>query len=105
MGDFMAMSPDLALREAAELADAPSGAAARYKAFRDAYMVSDPETLGGPMIRGTQITVYSVLGRLQDGESVDDLAADDPDVPREAFEAAVIFARTHPLRGRPGGRP
>ena len=31
--------------------------------------------------------------------------ADNPDVPREAFEAAAIFARAHPLRGRPGGRP
>ena len=89
-----------------ELANEPFEAAVRYRASRDAHIVSDPETLGGtPMIRGTRITVYSVRGRLQDGDSVDDLVADNPDVPREAFEAAAIFARTHPLRGRPGGRP
>ncbi len=89
-----------------ELANEPFEAAVRYKASRDAHIVSDPETLGGtPVIRGTRVTVYSVLGRLQDGDSVDDLVADNPDVPREAFEAAAIFARAHPLRGRPGGRP
>ena len=89
-----------------KLANEPFEAAVRYRASRDAHIVSDPETLGGtPVIRGTRITVYSVLGRLQDGESVDDLAADNPDIPCDAFEAAAIFARAHPLRGRPGGRP
>ena len=86
-----------------ELANEPFEAAVRYKASRDAHIVSDPETLGGmPVIRGTRITVYSVLGRLQDGDSIADLVADNPDIPREAFEAAAIFARAHPLRGRPG---
>lgn len=89
-----------------KLANEPFAAAVRYRASRDAHIVSDPETLGGtPVIRGTRITVYSVLGRLQDGDSVDDLVSDNPDVPREAFEAAAVFARAHPLRGRPGGRP
>ena len=89
-----------------DLANEAFEAAVRYRASRDAHIVSDPETLGGtPVIRGTRITVYSVLGRLQDGDNVDDLVSDNPDVPREAFEAAAIFARAHPLRGRPGGRP
>lgn len=89
-----------------ELANEPFEAAVRYRASRDAHIVFDPAILGGtPVIRGTRITVYSVLGRLQDGDSVDDLATDNPDVPREAFEAAAIFARAHPLRGRPSGRP
>lgn len=89
-----------------ELANEPFEAALCYRASRDAHIMADPEILGGtPMIRGTRITVYSVLGRLQDGDSVDDLVADNPDVPRQAFEAAAIFARAHPLRGRPGGRP
>ena len=80
--------------------------ASDYKAARDTYIVSDPDILGGtPVIKGTRITVYAVLGRLQDGETVDDLAHDNPDVPREAFEAAAIFAKAHPLRGRPSGRP
>ena len=39
------------------------------------------------------------------GEALDDVAEDNPDLAREALEAAVVYARTHPLRGRPGGRP
>ena len=35
-----------------------------------------------------------------------DLVIDDyPDIPPEAFEAAELYARAHPLRGRPSGRP
>lgn len=80
--------------------------ASHYKAARDAHIVSDPDILGGtPVIKGTRITVYSVLGRLQHGETVDDLAGDSLDIPRDAFEAAAIFAKAHPLRGRPSGRP
>lgn len=89
-----------------ELARGPFETALRYKESRDAYIVSDPNILGGtPVIRGTRMTVYSVLGRLQDGDSIGELVADNPDLPHEAFEAAAIFARSHPLRGRQGGRP
>ncbi len=89
-----------------ELAGGCFQTARRYKESRDAHIVSDPEILGGtPVIKGTRMTVYSVLGRLLDGDSIDDLVADNPDIPREAFEAAAIFARAHPLRGRPGSRP
>ncbi len=89
-----------------ELAAEPMELAMRYLASRDEYIVSDPDILGGtPVIRGTRISVYSVLGRLQDGDSFDDLVEDNPDIPRDAFEAAAIFARSHPLRGRPSGRP
>ena len=89
-----------------ELAGEVFGTAVRYKESRDAHIVSDTDILGGtPVIRGTRISAYAVLGRLQNGDSIDDLAADNPDIPREAFEAAAIFARAHPLRSRPGGRP
>lgn len=30
---------------------------------------------------------------------------DNPDISRHAIEAATIYARSHPLIGRPGGRP
>ena len=89
-----------------ELAGEAFETAMRYKESRDAHIVSDTDILGGtPVIRGTRISVYAVLGRLQNGDSVADLVADNPDIPRDAFEAAAIFARAHPLRGRPGGRP
>lgn len=80
--------------------------AERYREARDRYIVSDADILGGtPVIAGTRLTVYSILGRLQDGDTVEDLALDYPDIPREAFTAAGLYAKTHPLRGRPSGRP
>ena len=86
-----------------ELAGKAFETAVRYKESRDAHSVSDTDILGGtPVIRGTRISVYAVLGRLQNGDSVADLVAENPDIPRHAFEAAAIFARAHPLRGRPG---
>lgn len=70
------------------------------------YVVSDPDILGGtPVIAGTRLTVYAVLGRMRSGETVDDLAADYPEIPRDAFAVAERYARTHPLREHPSGRP
>lgn len=80
--------------------------AERYRATRDALIVIDEAIKGGTaVIRGTRMTVYSVLGRVEHGETIDDILADNPDLSREAVEAAIIYARTHPLMGRPGGRP
>jgi uncharacterized protein (DUF433 family) len=80
--------------------------AERYRAMRDAWIVVDEKIKGGTaVIRGTRVTVYSVLGRIEHGDSVEDVLADNPDLAREAVEAAIVYARTHPLMGRPGGRP
>ncbi len=80
--------------------------AERYREARDRYITSDVDILGGtPIIAGTRLTVYAILGRLQDGDTVDDLMADYPELSREAFTAAELYAKTHPLRGRPSGRP
>ena len=80
--------------------------AERYREARDRYITSDADILGGtPVIAGTRITVYAVLGRLQDGDTVEDLANDYLQIPREALEAAELYAKAHPLRGRPSGRP
>lgn len=77
-----------------------------YRAARDEYLASDPEILGGtPVIRGTRLSVYAVLGRLEGGDSIADLREDYPEIPEAAFAAAETYARTHPLRGRPSGRP
>ena len=78
----------------------------RYRTARDAHIVVDETILGGtPIIRGTRMSVYSVLGRIVHGDTVEGVIADNPDLAREAVEAAVIYARSHPLVGRPGGRP
>ena len=92
---------DLALLSAGTL-----GQAERYRKARDQFITSHPDILGGtPVIDRTRIPVYAVLGRFQGGDTLQDLINDYPHVPPEAFEAAELYARAHPLRGRPSGRP
>lgn len=80
--------------------------AERYRTTRDTCIEVNPEIMGGtPVIRGTRMTVYSVLGRIEHGDTVEDILDDNPDISRPAIEAATIYARSHPLIGRPGGRP
>jgi uncharacterized protein (DUF433 family) len=80
--------------------------AERYRLTRDASIVIDEAIMGGtPVIRGTRMTVYSVLGRVEHGETIHGILRDNPDLSREAVETAITYARTHPLMGRPGGRP
>jgi uncharacterized protein (DUF433 family) len=79
----------------------------RYLDGRERYIDADPEIKGGvPVIRETRIDVYSVQQRLDAGETVQQLEADYPEIPAEAFETAAFYAKTHPRRGRPStGRP
>jgi len=80
--------------------------AVRYSKARDDHVEINPDIMGGtPVLRGTRMTVYSVLGRFNDGESIDDILDDNPHLTREAVETAALYARTHPIVGRPGGRP
>jgi uncharacterized protein (DUF433 family) len=66
------------------------------------HVVIDPEIMGGlPVIRGTRIPVYTILGRIEEGETMDEIGEDFDHVSREALEAALTYARTHPRRGRP----
>lgn len=83
------------LRVGRRLHNSYAGALARY-------VVKDPEIMGGvPVIAGTRIPVYTILGRADEGESMVEIARDFDHVPREALEAALAYARTHPRRGRP----
>ncbi len=68
-------------------------------------IVEDGAEFPSDYIDGTRITVYAVLGRFQDGDTLQDLIDDYPQVAPEAFEAANLYARAHPLRRRPSGRP
>ena len=68
---------------------------------REAHIHSDPYIVGGArVIRGTRISVQSVLSRIEGGDSPDDPVADYPEVPPAVFEAAITYARTHPQPGR-----
>ena len=50
-------------------------------------------------LAGTRMTVHSALGRVEHGETVDEILDDNPDLFREAVEAGIIYARAHLLIG------
>src|SRR5262249_35193495 len=73
-----------------------------YSEGRSRWVEIDPEVMGGvPVVRGTRIPVYTILGRIEEGETLDEVVRDFDHVPRQALEAALAYARTHPRRGRP----
>jgi len=105
--EHLALEPGLHL-DLSAIASGKLDAARAYLASKERHVTTDPDIFGGvPIIKGTRIPVHAVHDRLVDGDTIDDLLDDYPDIPREAFIAADIYARTHPERGRPvsGGRP
>lgn len=77
-------------------------AAETYAKLRDQWIESDPQIKGGePVIRGTRIGVRGVAQRMDEGEGVEVLMEDYPQIPAEAFRAACTYANAHPRRGRP----
>jgi uncharacterized protein (DUF433 family) len=77
---------------------------ALYEHARDR-IVSDPDVMGGtPTIRGTRITAQSVLGRIESGDTIESILEDYPYLDRETVEAASVYAKANPLRGRPAGK-
>jgi len=56
-------------------------------------IVSDPEIMmGKPVLRGTRITVESVVERVGAGENVDAIVDSHPRLTREMVLAAISFA-------------
>lgn len=74
----------------------------RYLDDRERYVEAKPEIQGGePVIVGTRLPARTVAARLGAGDTIADLAAEYPEIPAAAFEAARIYAETHPRLGRP----
>lgn len=70
-----------------------------------ALIVSDPAVMGGaPVIRGTRITAQSIMGRLEDGDAIDSVLEDYPYLNHDMVEAAALYAKANPPRGRPSGK-
>jgi uncharacterized protein (DUF433 family) len=74
----------------------------RYLEDRERHIEVSSEIQGGePVIAGTRLPVRAVADRLNRGDSIDSLSEDYPTIPRDAFEAARVYAESHPRRGRP----
>jgi uncharacterized protein (DUF433 family) len=74
----------------------------RYGTARERFIDSDPAVMSGePVIAGTRLPVRAVAERIGRGDSLEELKREYPEISPEAFEAALIYARSHPRRGRP----
>lgn len=57
------------------------------------FFVRDAGICGGePVIRGTRVTVRTVLASLSEGATVDEIVADFPALTPEAVRAVIAFA-------------
>ncbi|MDE0342963.1 MAG: DUF433 domain-containing protein [Deltaproteobacteria bacterium] len=69
-------------------------------------MVEDEEVLGGAAcIRGTRIPAHDIADMLANGDSVDAVRAAYPVLREEQIEAAGLYGRAYPRRGRPRREP
>jgi len=57
------------------------------------FIVRDPAICGGlPVIKGTRVTLRTVLATLAEGASVQEILADFPTLTEEAIRAVIAFA-------------
>jgi uncharacterized protein (DUF433 family) len=60
-----------------------------------AYIVRDPAICGGePVVRGTRVTVRTVLASLAEGATSEEILADFPTLTPEGVRAVIAFAAT-----------
>ena len=73
---------------------------ARLEAARE-YVVQDEEIRGGePTVRGTRIPVYLLEELTEQGATEEEILDDYPSLTPESLRAALLYAQTHPRRGR-----
>ena len=59
------------------------------------YISRDPKICGGqPVIKGTRVTLRTVLASLAEGAEVSEILADFPSLTEEAVRAVIAFAAT-----------
>ena len=69
-------------------------------------VVSDPEVRAGePVVRGTRIPVHMLADLVHQGADDEELLEDYPALTKESLNAALLYARMYPRRGRPRRAP
>lgn len=70
------------------------------------FVVTDPEVRAGePVVRGTRIPVHALADLASQGADHEELLEDYPVLTRESLDAALLYARMYPRRGRPRRAP
>ncbi len=71
--------------------------------YRD-YIVRDPRICGGePVMRGTRVTLKTVLWSLAEGAAIEEILASFPMLTEEAVRAAIAFAAASTAEDLPVG--
>lgn len=73
----------------------------RYRKNLALIETSDDVLGGEPHFRNTRISVFAILGLLKRGAKAEELLEDYPRLTKEMIEAARLYARARPRRGRP----
>jgi uncharacterized protein (DUF433 family) len=61
----------------------------------DAYIVRDKDICGGePVVKGTRVTVRTILSSLAEGASIQEILDDFPTLTEQAVRAVIAFAAT-----------
>ncbi len=77
----------------------------RATAFRDR-IVRDPQTCGGePVIKGTRVTLRTVLAGLSDGDSIEAVLKAFPTLTEDDVRAVIAFAAESAREDLPAPRP
>lgn len=59
------------------------------------YIIRDPKVCGGePVIKGTRVTVRTILASLAEGARVEEILDDFPTLTEEDVRAVIAFAAT-----------
>ena len=57
------------------------------------YIIRDPKICGGvPVIKGTRVTLRTILASLAEGASIDEILDDFPTLTEQDVRAAIVFA-------------
>jgi uncharacterized protein (DUF433 family) len=66
------------------------------------FIVRDPAICGGePVVRGTRVTIRTVLASLAEGATVEEIVADFPTLTPEVVRAVIAFAATSACEDMP----
>jgi uncharacterized protein (DUF433 family) len=83
------------------LAEAAARRAAALAAA-EGMVTSDDAVMGGePVFKGTRVPVRTIAAWIESGESKETIQASFPTITGEMIDAAALWAKTHPQRGRP----
>lgn len=65
-------------------------------------IVRDPRVVGGePVLKGTRVTLKTVLASLAEGATISEILADFPTLSEEDVRAVIAFAATSAQEGLP----